>query len=125
MVFLFWLGAFVGIFYLGFPIVGTAGVFLLALHSIAVIFRLKSNPQWYYLQCAAHSIEPNINAAIVTKAIVAIVSLAVGVWASNRSRDKGASLTPNRPVNADAVQAARRLHSAGYWERWASDYGAK
>ncbi len=89
MLFLFWLGAFVGIFYLGFPIVGTAGVFLLALHSIAVIFRLKSNPQWYYLQCAAHSVEPNINAAIVTKAIVAIVSLAVGVWLAIEAETKG------------------------------------
>lgn len=89
MIIVFWLGAFIGLFYLGFPIIGTIGVFALALHSIAVMFRLKSNPEWYYMQCAMHSIEGDIKGAMVAKGIVALISIAVGVWLAVQAETKG------------------------------------
>lgn len=89
MIIFLWLGAFIALFYLGFPIVGTIGVFALALQSIAVMFRLKSNPEWYYMQCAMHSMEADINRAMVVNGIVALISIAVGVWLAVQAETKG------------------------------------
>ena len=89
MVFVVWIAIFVGIFYAGFPIVGTLGIFALALQSMGVVFRLKSSPDWYYAQCTAHSIEPNIKSAIITKIVMAAICVAIGAWLAFQAESKG------------------------------------
>jgi len=78
VIFVVWIAIFVGIFYAGFPIVGTLGIFALALQSVGVVFRLRSSPDWYYAQCAAHNIEPNIKAAIITKLVMVVICVVIG-----------------------------------------------